>query len=247
MVESRLEIDGTGVSPGLTHGVAPGPRTVVFDEWAVEGMRRRLRRLAFDVHDGPMQDLIAITWRLRSARDQAVAEAERGESAVLVTVFTALIADLGRVEKGLRSLMLSLEHNAAPGDSRRVPVEEHVAAFNERTSAQVDVSVTGDVEPRTDSQRIALERVLRESLANAAKHAHAAHVAITLRGTDESIELTIRDDGCGFDPDAPIDARHMGLRAMGELLRMLGGRYNVESRLGGPTTVTAEVRKWQPR
>jgi hypothetical protein len=43
-----------------------------------------------------------------------------------------------------------------------------------------------------------------------------------------------------------MDARHMGLCAMGELLRMLGGRYKVDGRLGGPTTVTAEVRKWQP-
>jgi signal transduction histidine kinase len=79
-----------------------------------------------------------------------------------------------------------------------VPVDEHVAAFKRRVSAEVDVSVTGDVEPRTDSQRIALEHVLRDSLSNIAKHANAHHVAITLCGRDESIELTIRDDGCGF-------------------------------------------------
>jgi hypothetical protein len=42
-----------------------------------------------------------------------------------------------------------------------------------------------------------------------------------------------------------MDARHMGLRAMGELLRMLGGRYMVDGRLGGPTADTAEARKWQ--
>jgi two-component system NarL family sensor kinase len=210
----------------------------------VEAMRRQLRRLAFDVHDGPMQDLIAISWRLVSARGDVVKEG--GESATIAAVLDAFIADLGRVEKGLRSLMLSIEHSTTPRDSLRVPIDEHVVAFKQRMSAQVDVSVTGDVEPRTDSQRIALERVLRESLSNIAKHAHAEHVAITLRGTDESIELTIRDDGCGFDPHAHMDARHMGLRAMGELLRMLGGRYKVDSRLGGPTTVTAELRKWQP-
>jgi signal transduction histidine kinase len=209
-------------------------------------MRRRLKRLAFDVHDGPMQDLIAVTWRLQSARDQAVKDMQRGKPVALAALFDALTADLDRVEKGLGSLMLSLEHNTSPPDSLSVPVGEHVAAFKRRVSAHVDVSVTGDVEPRTHSQRIALEHILRESLSNIAKHAHARHVAITLRGRDESIELMIRDDGCGFATDAHMAVEQMGLRAMRELVRMLGGRLAVDSHVGGPTIVTAELQKWQP-
>jgi len=219
-------------------------------EWAglaeVEAMRRRLVRLAFDVHDGPMQDLIGIAWRLQSARERAMTAAEAGELASLAAVFDDFAGDLGGVEKGLRSLMFSLEDNAGSVGSLCVPVDAHVEAFKQHASACVEVSVSGDVEPRTDSQRIALERVLRESLSNIAKHAHAEHVAITLRGTDESIVLEVRDDGCGFVPQAKgTGVRHVGIRAMRERLRLLGGEFTIDSRLGGPTIVTARIAKWQ--
>lgn len=169
------------------HGLVADPAGLA----EVEAMRRRLVRLAFDVHDGPMQDLIGIAWRLQSARERAMTAAEAGELASLAAVFDDFAGGLGGVEKGLRSLMFSLEHNASSVRSLRVPVDAHVEAFTQHASARVEVSVSGDVEPRTDSQRIALERVLRESLSNIAKHAHAEHVAITLRGTNESILLEI--------------------------------------------------------
>lgn len=211
----------------------------------VEAMRRRLVRLAFDVHDGPMQDLIGIAWRLQSAREQAMMAAEAGELASLAAVFDDFAGDLGGLEKGLRSLMFSLEDNAVAVGALRVPVDAHIEAFKQHAAARVDLSVRGDVEPRTDSQRIALERVLRESLSNIAKHAHAEHVAITLRGTDESIVLQVKDDGCGFVPHAKATgARHVGIRAMRERLRLLGGEFTIDSRPGGPTIVTARIAKW---
>jgi signal transduction histidine kinase len=211
----------------------------------VEAMRRRLLRLAFDVHDGPMQDLIGMTWRLQSARERAMKEAEKGQLAALAGLFDDFAGDLGRVEKGLRSLMFSLEHNSASQGSLHVPVADTVAAFEEHASARVEVSITGDVGPRSDSQRIALERVLRESLSNIAKHANAEHVAITLKGNDESIVLEIRDDGCGFTPgETAAGSQHIGIRAMRERLRLLGGEFTVASRVGGPTVITARILKW---
>jgi signal transduction histidine kinase len=235
-----------GGAPDGLEAADRGPVTEPAGSPEVEAMRRRLLRLAFDVHDGPMQELIGIGWRLQLARDRAIQKAEGGEPAALAGVFDEFAGDLGCVEKGLRSLMLSLEHNAVSQRSLRVPVDEHVAAFERHGFARVEVSVTGDVEPRTDSQRIALERVLRESLSNIAKHAHAEHVAVSLRGTDESIRLEIRDDGCGFVPDAAATCRqHVGIRAMRERLRLLGGELTVDSRVGGPTVVTARILKWQ--
>lgn len=210
----------------------------------VEAMRRRLLRLAFDVHDGPMQDLIGMTWRLQSARDRAMKEAKNGQLAALAAVFDEFVRDLGSVEKGLRSLMCSLEHNSASQGSLHVPVADTVAAFEEHASARVEVFITGDVRPRSDSQRIALERVLRESLSNIAKHANAEHVAITLQGNDELIVLEIRDDGCGFTPgETATGGEHIGIRAMRERLQLLGGEFTVDSRVGGPTVITARILK----
>jgi len=236
--------------------LAPGSGVAIFAESAdsvaasaqMEVMRRRLLRLAFDVHDGPMQDLIGITWRLRSVRDQAISEAKRGEFVGLAVAFDDFAEDLGSIEKGLRSLMFSLEHDSGSDSSVRVLVDEHVASFERHFAARVEVVVAGDIEPRTDSQRIAIERVLRESLSNIAKHSHAEHVEISLRGTDELIVLQIRDDGSGFAAStATTDkgTQQIGVRAMRERLRLLGGELTIDSRVGGPTVVTAQILKWQ--
>src|SRR5579863_1967267 len=131
---------------GPVHGPPAAERAGLAE---VEAMRRRLARLAFDVHDGPMQDLIAIAWRLQSAREQAITAAETGELTSLAAVFDDFAGDLGGVEKGLRSLMFSLEDNAGSVGSLRLPVDAHVEAFKKHASARVDVSVSGDVVPRT--------------------------------------------------------------------------------------------------
>jgi signal transduction histidine kinase len=214
--------------PGLTPKARPGQID------PVESIRRRLVRLGFDVHDGPMQDLVALAWGLQSARQATL------------SVFERLAADLAGVEKGLRALMTSALDNDPPrAQSFCVPVEEHIATFKERTSAAVSVSVTGAVEPRTDSQRIALERVLRESLSNIAKHADAERVEVCLHGDEKTITLEIWDDGCGFDTTAQRDTQHIGLNAMRELLELIGGSLTIASRPGGPTTVIAQVHKWE--
>jgi signal transduction histidine kinase len=61
------------------------------------------------------------------------------------------------------------------------------------------------------------------------------------------LRLEVCDDGRGFDPDATgrIGADHIGLEGMRERLQLLGGTLTVDSRPGGPTTIIAELEKWQ--
>src|SRR5947208_1869239 len=65
----------------------------------------------------------------------------------------------------------------------------------------VDCSAEGDFDELTDSQKIALLRVVHEGLANVRKHSGASSVSVVLREMPEATELTIRDDGRGFDVD----------------------------------------------
>jgi len=107
---------------------------------------------------------------------------------------------------------------------------------------------TGDLELHTDSQRIAFVRVLQESLSNIAKHADAANVTIQLRDMQHSLLLQVRDDGRGFQSDdcCRSGTTHIGLDAMRERLQVIGSTLTVDSRAGGPTTITAVIEKWQP-
>ena len=86
--------------------------------------------------------------------------------------------------------------------------------------------------------------MLREALTNINKHAHASAVSIRLFESGEVVYLVVTDDGVGFDPGELHGG--LGLGGMHDRLQLLGNKLEVESRPGGPTKVTAAVRRWRP-
>jgi NarL family two-component system sensor histidine kinase LiaS len=81
----------------------------------------------------------------------------------------------------------------------------------------------------------ALLRVTQEALANVARHSEATAVAIDLTYAADAVTLQIADDGRGFD--ARTARKGVGLDSMRERIEALGGQVQVESRIGGGTTV----------
>jgi signal transduction histidine kinase len=102
----------------------------------------------------------------------------------------------------------------------------------------------------TASQRIALYRIVQESLANVREHSGASMVRVRVHGGTRGTEAQIEDDGRGFEvADTLIRAAkrgRLGLVGMGERMRLLGGSFDVQSRPGGPTTVSLLLPQWQP-
>jgi signal transduction histidine kinase len=205
--------------------------------------------MAFDVHDGPMQDLTAIGYRVRTLQSRVakLVGGARATDVSLETDFEELTNQLIGAEKTLRSMMFSLEENAAAPTDLPAIVAAYVERFEQHASAAVEVIEEGELDLHTDSQRIAVERVLQESLSNIAKHAEAANVTIRLCGIGDSLQLQVTDDGRGFDPAATgrVGTAHVGLEGMQERLQLIGGTLSIESRIGGPTTITATLEKWQ--
>jgi two-component system NarL family sensor kinase len=213
---------------------------------AVESLRRRLVRMAFDVHDGPMQELIALGYGLHELRQKVADSSERSDG--LTGEFDELGNRLADTEQMLRAMMRSLEQTAAGETDIVAIIEEQVGTFRRRCpSTSIDVVAVGDVELHTDSQRIALDRVLRETLVNIEKHAAATKVTVRVEGLRDTLVLTIEDDGRGFDNESweRLTVR-VGLRSMRERLELIGGSLSLDSRPGGPTTVTATIQKWRP-
>jgi signal transduction histidine kinase len=94
-----------------------------------------------------------------------------------------------------------------------------------------------------------MHRVLRESLSNVARHSGAKNVRISVIEADDAINLTIEDDGIGFDPGdtTSYDGRtQIGLAGMRRRLELLDGSLSVISSRGGPTSVSAAIKKWRP-
>jgi signal transduction histidine kinase len=89
----------------------------------------------------------------------------------------------------------------------------------------------------TPELETAAYRIIQEALTNATKHGQAKRAVIELLETDATVELTVRDDGHGFDPAASTTG--FGLRGMSERVELLAGAIHVESSPGHGTTLTA--------
>jgi signal transduction histidine kinase len=154
--------------------------------------------------------------------------------------------ELVQVEQELRSLISALESGSTQSIPLLDAIESEIREFKKLSSANVQLSYDGNARAETDSQRIALQSIARAALTNAAKHGDPENVEIRLSGTPTTVSLHIKDDGRGFIPEEAERPGHFGLSGMRERAEMLGGELQVESRPGGPTTVTATLQSWRP-
>jgi len=101
--------------------------------------------------------------------------------------------------------------------------------------------------PRLDAQvENALFRIAQEALANAAKHAKATQVTVTIEVDNGNLRLIVVDDGIGFDLEnlpSPDVGRGWGLLTMRERAEVLGGVFRIESRPGSGTRLIVEVAR----
>jgi two-component system, NarL family, sensor kinase len=204
-----------------------------------------LMRLAFDVHDGPLQSLAAAGYGLTDLQRRVdVLPLEAAEQVAASTLIRNLIGELADTERVLRGLVTALEG----GHPEIAPVEEilqaEISRFNRRSPANVVVGGDRNIQPDTHSQAIAIQSVLREALTNIAKHSGAATVGVRLESSRTHVLLEIEDNGCGFEL-AQTDLGSLGLTSMRERVKLLNGEFEILSRVGGPTIVTALFPRWR--
>ncbi len=226
-------------------------RSAVRERSLVEASERQLVRLGFDIHDGALQDLAALAAEVRFFRSQLSKLLDGAEHRDLILGRVGDVeARVAAVDGELRELTHSIESGAGLVDPLPEVVGALVARFERASGAQARLSVRGDLTQLTNSQAIALTRVVEEALENAREHSGARNVEVSLQGTRAVLEATIVDDGAGFDVDRRLAeaarAGRLGLVGMAERVRLLGGRFDVDSSLGGPTRINARIPRWSP-
>jgi signal transduction histidine kinase len=211
---------------------------------------RLLVRLGFDLHDGPLQQVYVLAQDVRLLRDRvqgALVPEHRDKVLGCIDDLEAQLADL---HQDLRDLAHSLEPRSLLQQPLPQAVERELASLERRTGITTSLTLEGAFDALTDSQRIALLRVLQEAFNNIRQHSGAQTVSVALTDDGEGVRMEIRDDGRGFDPgtDEPGGGTRggIGLVGMRERLRLLDGRLELTSAPGGPTVVTAVVPRWVP-
>ncbi len=191
------------------------------------------RRIAEDLHDGPVQELVGVGLLLDAlaadiASSAPVAAGDAGRAA----------AAAREAVRGLRRAIADLH----PLVLEQLGFAAAVRALLDRLgwapgAATVEVA---DAEALSETRRTVLFRIVQEALANASRHADAATVSVRARAEDGDLMLEVADDGRGFDPGAPrpgVAAGHLGLAAIEERARLAGGELTVISAPGRGTTV----------
>ncbi|HIQ42927.1 PAS domain S-box protein [Pseudomonas sp. BMW13] len=120
-------------------------------------------------------------------------------------------------------------------------IEWQVRRFEERTQIPCLVEVPEHLMQLPDAQAIGLFRILQEALTNVMRHAGAHSVEVHLWQEDDSLCLSVADDGKGFDPAQRKPGQSFGLVGMQERMLMLGGQLQIDSRPGEGTTLYARI------
>jgi signal transduction histidine kinase len=211
----------------------------------VSATERRLVRLGFDLHDGPLQELVALAGDIRQARTELASILDGPARSLVAGRFDDFEARLAALDGGLRGIAHSVRSTSALEQPLEYVLRKELDALRRTASVEVELDVEGDVSTLTASQKIALFRVAQESLSNIDKHSEATHARIRVRSVRGYVTISITDDGRGFDP-ANLRKGRLGLAGIAERVRLLGGDVTIESRPGEGAHVQATLPRWRP-
>jgi len=193
------------------------------------------QRLARELHDTLAQGLVGLILQLEATASHLQnGHYERAQEIVRHAMSRAreTPADARRAISDLREIQ------ARPGAGDVVEiVRTEAQRFTTATGipCKVDaVSVTGVPERISEHA----QRIVSEALSNVARHAQAQQTWVSLSCRSECLNISIRDDGIGFNPGTQTPSSgHYGLLGMRERARLAGGRLNIESAPGTGTTI----------
>jgi signal transduction histidine kinase len=198
------------------------------------------KRLSQEIHDELGQALTAIKISLKLLSDDLGDRDETASAridAATSAVQTAL-QEVRRIASDLRPYVLDF---LGLGPALRC----HVDRFSMLTGIAVELSLEGRPGRLDPDAETLLYRVTQEALTNAARHAGATRVWCRLRHRESLVELTITDDGRGFDPAAVLRSvwkeGRLGLVGIKERVERMGGTLVLAAAPGGGTRLTVEL------
>ncbi len=194
---------------------------------AREGERHKIAR---DLHDGPVQELVLLVRRLDRVAEFIEPEGAEPLAAARDTA-KSVAAELRRFSRELRPSILDDLGLAAA-------IKAEAQTFGQRSGIPVDIAATGAARRLEPEVELTFLRVEQEALNNVARHANASRVRVGLAYSGRSARMTIEDDGCGLArlPAAHelLDQGKMGLVGMQERAHLVGGALKIgRSKLGG--------------
>jgi len=197
----------------------------------VAAQEEERKRISLELHDAVGQLASALGMELGRLESYVLAPPEQFHAKVaeVKEMNSEVVRALKEIASGLRPAMLDqLGLGAA--------VRSHAREFSRRTGVAAEVRLEGELEAVPEPHRTCIYRIVQEALNNCARHAGARRAVISLSGAQDSVSLTVEDDGAGFDVRKKSN-NGLGLVGIAERVRDLSGNLKISSTPGKGTVL----------
>ena len=194
------------------------------------------KRLARELHDDVNQRMAMLANEV-SMLEQGLP----GSAETVRTQLRSLRESVEQLSDDLRRAAQQLHPSALEHFGLVAALESFCTDFSKLYSIRLKFTHRGVPEAVPFEVSLCLYRVAQECLHNLAKHSQAKQATLSLRGTQESLVLSVIDKGQGFDPQATANRTGLGIIGMRERVRLVGGSVSIDSRPGKGTRVDVRV------
>lgn len=215
-------------------------RVIVAAERATALNETFLTRVSADIHDGPGQDLGFALMQLKNIVDASSTHSNLSQSQWLKNIEPTRMAVQSALND-LRAISSNLDMPDIECMDPAAVTARVVRDFQAKTGKSVKLVVRLPDVTASFRVKVALYRLLQESLSNAFRHAECEDCTVLLKGNADCLTVEVSDKGPGFDPELAAKKGRFGLRGMHQRVEVLGGKFELLSTLGSGTMIRVSL------
>jgi signal transduction histidine kinase/ligand-binding sensor domain-containing protein len=205
------------------------------NERLMKAQEQERMRIAGELHDGVMQQMLAMTMMLGTAKRRIP------EDSAARPTLEKISAKLIEVGSDIRRL----SHDLHPPILQEAGLPQAVRAYCEEFSASCGVPIEYDADDTlgdlSRGSALCLYRIVQEALGNAAKHARATRITVRFARVNDHVRLAVTDDGVGFERSRLSTSGGLGLITMRERANQLNGKFEFDTVPGRGTVIRVDI------
>lgn len=189
-------------------------------------------RIGMELHDGVIQSLYGLGMHLDLIRTGQKIEAD---------ALMPIISGLNEIIEDIRGYILNLKNRANQQKTVRTCLQELILRLHIPATLQVSVNAPDDYAPFSPTIFEAICQIANEAISNAVRHADATQLTITAAQTSRNFQITIADNGQGFDLESALHQEGLGLQNIQRRTQIHGGSIEIQTAPGAGTSLTITI------
>jgi hypothetical protein len=191
----------------------------------IEIQEQTLKNIAWELHDNVGQLLSVVNIQLNVLMN-SVPEAYHGQIKETKGVVQETVQEI-------RSLSKVLNNDVVLKNGLLASLQVELDRFNRLDYLKASLKITGDIVPLNSAREIIIFRIIQEFLSNVIKHARASKLFVHLEYKEKTLEISVQDDGVGFDTTQKTDSS--GIETMSSRAELLDAELSILSEIGKGT------------